>query len=296
MQRQAYLLLILTALFWAGNAIGGKLAVGHVSPMLLSALRWLIACAILLAVGHRHVRADWLVIRRNAMLLTFLGFFGFTLFSVALYSALMFTTAINASVLQAGMPAIIFVANFWLFRLRTTTGQVFGFLLSLVGVAIAATQGEPSRLLALDVNIGDALVLVAAIVYALYTTVLRRKPDMHWISFMVALTAAGFVTSVPFALAEYAHGTMIAPDATGWAIIAYTALFPSTLAQAFYIRGVNLIGGNRAGLFINLVPIFGTLLSIALLGEEVHVYHAAALALVLGGIAIAEWSGRNAGG
>lgn len=293
MQRQAYLLLTLTALFWAGNAIGGKLAVGHVSPMLLSALRWGIACVALYAIGQRHVRGDWAVLRANAALLAGLGFFGFTLFSVALYSALVFTTAINASILQAGMPAIIFIANFWLFRLRTTIGQVFGFLLSLVGVAIAVTHGEMSRLLVLDVNIGDALVLVAALVYALYTVMLRRKPQMHWISFMVALTAAGFVTSLPFALAEYIHGTMILPDPTGWAIVAFTALFPSILAQAFYIRGVNLIGGNRAGLFINLVPIFGTLLSVVLLGEQPHLYHALALGLVLGGIALAELSGRR---
>lgn len=295
MQRQAYLLLTLTALFWAGNAIGGKLAVGHVSPMLLSALRWGIACAALYAIGHRNIRGDWAVLRANAALLTGLGFVGFTLFSVALYSALMFTTAINASILQAGMPAIIFVANFWLFRLRTTAGQVFGFLLSLVGVAIAVTQGEPARLLALDVNVGDALVLVAALVYALYTVALKRKPEMHWISFMVALTGAGFVTSLPFALAEYVHGTLIVPDVRGWAIVAYTALLPSALAQAFYIRGVNAIGGNRAGLFINLVPIFGTLLSVLVLGEQLHLYHALALGLVLGGIAIAEWSGRRVG-
>jgi drug/metabolite transporter (DMT)-like permease len=295
MQRQAYLLLTLTALFWAGNAIGGKLAVGHVSPMLLSALRWGIACVVLYAIGRRHVRNDWAVMRQNAVLLTALGFVGFTLFSVALYSALMFTTAINASILQAGMPAIIFVANFWIFRLRTTTGQVVGFLLSLVGVAIAATHGEPARLLALDVNVGDALVLLAALVYALYTVVLKRKPVMHWTSFMVALTAAGFVTSAPFAIAEYANGTFIAPDATGWAIVAFTAIFPSILSQAFYIKGVNLIGGNRAGLFINLVPIFGTLLSVLVLGEQLHPYHALALGLVLGGIALAELSSRRAG-
>ena len=293
MHRHAYLLLTLTALFWAGNAVGGKLAVGHVSPMLLSALRWGIACAVLLAIGHRQVRAEAAVLRSNAGLLLFLGFFGFTIFSVALYSALLFTTAINASILQAGMRAIIFVMNFWLFRLRPKRGQVLGFLLSLVGVAVAATHGELERLLVLNVNVGDALVLAAAVAYAIYTVFLRRKPPLHWISFMVALTAAGFVTSLPFAVVEFARGDLIVPDALGWAIVAYTALLPSALAQAFYIKGVNLIGGNRAGLFINLVPIFGTLLSILLLGEQPHLYHAIALALVLGGIAIAEVSGRR---
>lgn len=96
------------------------------------------------------------------------------------------------------------------------------------------------------------------------------------------------MTSLPFVAAEYASGHMVLPDLPGWAIVAYTAIFPSILSQIFYIRGVELIGSNRAGLFINLVPIFGTLLSILILGEDFHFYHALAMALVLGGIWLAE--------
>jgi drug/metabolite transporter (DMT)-like permease len=286
--RAAYLLLLATALFWGGNAVAGKLAVGHVSPMLLTALRWGLALLILLAIGGRQLTLDWPKLRRNAWLLFGLGTVGFSAFNLLLYCALLYTSAINASIEQAGIPMVIFFANFVLFRLKATLAQIGGFALSVAGVALTAGHGDPGRLLELDVNFGDALILVAVLLYSGYTVALRFKPQLHWQSLMIALSAAALATSVPFAILEFAYGAGIAPDLQGWAIVAYTAVFPSILAQVFYIRGVELIGANRAGLFINLVPIFGTLLSILILSETFHFYHALAMLLVLGGIWIAE--------
>ncbi len=293
MHRQAYILLILTMLFWGGNAIAGKLALGHISPMLLTAARWGIAAAILVYLGRKRIAADWPAIRARLPFLMSLGFFGFTIFNVALYSALKYTSAINASIEQAGMPMLIFIVNFLLFGLRASAGQIIGFLLSIVGVAFTASHGAPLRLLQLEINFGDALMLVGVIVYSGYTVALRQKPDVHWQSLMIVLTGSAFVTTLPFVAAEFAYGAGILPDSQGWAIIGYTAIFPSVLSQVFYIRGVELIGANRAGLFINLVPIFGTLLSIIVLGEDFRAYHAIAMALVFGGIWLAETSGRK---
>jgi drug/metabolite transporter (DMT)-like permease len=294
MHRKAYILLLLTTLFWGGNAVAGKLAVGHVSPLMLNMARWGVAFAILYFMGRKQLMADWPAIRPKLPLLAGLGMLGFTIFNVALYSALNYTSAINASIEQAGIPMLIFMLNFLLFRLVARTGQIVGFLLSVAGIALTASHGEPARLVELDVNFGDALMIVSAIVYALYTVALRYKPEVHWLSLMTVLTGGAAVTAVPFAAAEFALGGGNLPDARGWAIIAYTAIFPSILAQIFYIRGVELIGANRAGLFINLVPIFGTLLSIVILGEAFHAYHGLALALTLGGIWLAELSGRKA--
>lgn len=288
MARKAYLLLFLTALFWGGNAVAGKLAIGHVSPMILTAMRWGFAFVILLAIGWPRLRGDWPRVRHHWLYLIVLGMLGFTVFNVALYSALLFTSAINASIEQAAMPMVIFLANFLLFRMRVAAAQIAGFLISIAGVMLTASHGDPARLLKLDVNFGDALMVVAVLVYGGYTVALRFKPAIHWQSLMIALTFGAFVTALPFAAAEAAYGTLILPDARGWAIVAYTAIFPSILAQIFYIRGVELIGGNRAGLFINLVPVCGTLLSILILGEAFHFYHAIAMALVLGGIWLAE--------
>lgn len=293
MHRAAYLFLIFTMLFWGGNAVAGKLAVGHVSPMLLTTLRWGVALLMLLAIGWRQFALDWPEVRRNLLLLSILGAIGFSGFNLLFYCALLFTSAINTSIEQAGMPMLIFFANFILFRLAATWAQILGFILSIAGIVLTASHGDPAALLALDVNFGDALMLAAVLLYSAYSVALRLKPNIHWKSLMIALSAAAVVTSVPFAIAEFAYGAGIAPDAQGWAVVAYTAVFPSLVSQVFYIRGVELIGANRAGLFINLVPIFGTLLSIVILGEAFHPYHALALALVLGGIWLAEHSGRK---
>jgi len=249
---------------------------------------------VLLAFGWPRLKADWPVVRKRLVFLTVLSSAGFAVFNLALYSALLFTSAINVSIEQAGMPMLIFVANFILFHLRVTWAQIVGFVVSLAGVVLTAAHGEPARLLDLDVNFGDALMLIALVVYSGYTVALRFRPAVHWQSLMIVMCGAAAITSVPFSVGEYLYGAAILPDAQGWAVVAFTAMFPSILAQVFYIRGVELIGANRAGLFINLVPIFGTLLAIVLLGETFHAYHAVAMAMVLGGITVAEVSGRRA--
>jgi drug/metabolite transporter (DMT)-like permease len=291
--RKAYSLLLLTTLFWGGNAVAGKLAAGHVSPMLLTTSRWIAAFALLLAIGLPRLKADWPAVLSRFWLLFGLGALGFTVFNVAFYSALVYTTAINVSIEQAGIPMIIFILNFLLFRTRVTAAQIVGFLLSIVGIALTASHGDPARLMELDVNVGDAIMLIAVLVYGMYSVGLRFKPEIHWQSMIIVLAGSATVTSIPFAIAEYFQGAAIVPDAQGWAVIAYTVLFPSIISQVFYIRGVELIGANRAGLFINLVPIFGTLLSILILGEDFQLYHGLAMILVLGGIWLAEHSGRK---
>ena len=293
MHLTAYGLLLLTTLFWGGNSVAGKLAVDHISPMLLTSLRWGVAFFCLWAAGRQHLARDKQKLRESWPLLALLGFLGFSLFNVALYSALLFTTAINVSIEQAGMPMLIFLANFLLFRQRVSWGQIAGFTLSLLGVALTAAHGELNRLLALAVTFGAALMIVAVVVYSAYTVLLRFRPPLHWMTLMIVLTGSAFVTSLPFAIAEFLSGSAIAPDGRGWIIVAYTAVFPSILSQILYIRGVEFIGANRAGLFINLVPIFGTLLAIAVLREAFFLYHALALTMVLGGIALAEWSGKK---
>lgn len=296
MNRKAYLLLLLTTLFWGGNAAAGKLAIGHVSPLLLNSARWGFALVILLVIGWPRLRADWPAMRPRILYFLILGGVGFTLYNAALYSALLYTSAVNASIEQAGIPMLIFLANFLFFRLHPTPMQIAGFVVSLVGVALTASHGDLTRLLALDLNFGDVLMIGAIIAYAGYTVALRIKPVVHWQSLMIGLVAGAFVASIPLTAAEAQAGQMILPDARGWTVILYATLFPSILSQIFFVRSIEMIGSNRAGLFVNLVPVFGTLLSIVVLREEFHLYHAIALALVLGGIWLAETGGRKAAG
>jgi drug/metabolite transporter (DMT)-like permease len=293
MHRNAYFLLLLTMLFWGGNAVAGKLAVGHLSPMLLTTIRWGMATALLVPIATGRLRAEWPLVRPHLAYLAALGAVGFSLFNALMYSALTFTSAINVSIEQAGMPMVIFLINFVLFSMKVSWAQILGLVLSVVGIALTASHGELARLAALDVNLGDGLMMVAVVIYGGYTVAVRYKPAISWQSMMLVLSASAFVTSLPFTAWEIATDRVIWPDAFGWGIGAFTAIFPSVLAQAFSIRGVELIGSNRAGLFINLVPIFGTLLAILFLGEDFHLYHALAIVLVLGGIWLAEHSGRK---
>lgn len=285
--------MLATTLFWGGNAVAGKLAVGHVSPFALTTLRWLLGLAILLPFAIGQLRRDWPKIRPVLPLMTMLGVLGFTFFNAAMYSALTFTSAVNVSIEQAAIPMVIIVLNFFIFRVRASLLQLIGFLLSLSGVALTASHGDLARLAALDVNTGDLLMMLAVLSYGIYTLALRFRPDIHWLSTITVLSAAALISSLPFLAWEYGSASLLFPDTAGWLIAAYTAIFPSILSQVFYIRGNELIGANRAGLFVNLVPIFGTLLSILIVGEAFRPYHAVAMGLVFCGIWLAEYSGRK---
>ena len=293
MHRTAYLFLLFTTLLWGGNSVAGKLAVDHISPMTLVFLRWVLAVLIMLPIGWRTLREDWPIVRKHWIVLAALGASGFTFFNTIFYTALTYTTAINVSIEQAAIPVLIIIANFFLFRLRVNWAQIVGVVLTIAGVVLTASHGDPRQLLKLELNFGDAIMLVAVLLYSGYSVGLRLKPAMRWQSLMLAMSVAALVTSLPFFLWEVAAGKVIVPDARGWAVTLYTAIGASIVSQIFYIRGNELIGANRAGLFINLVPIFGTLLSVLIVGETFQPYQALALALVLGGIALAEHSGHK---
>ncbi|WP_377290757.1 DMT family transporter [Rhizobium sp. SG2393] len=288
MNIKAYLFLTIATLFWGGNAVAGKMAVGHVSPLLLTSLRWAVALAIILAVMLPQIRRDWPQVRAHWKLLMGLGVVGFTLFNVLLYTALNFTTAINVSIEQAGIPVVIFLFNFLLFRIKASPAQILGFTVTLVGIITTATHGNITAIGSLSLNFGDLLMLGAVLSYAVYTIMLRWKPPVHWQTLIAASAFGALVSALPMLAWEIASGRTLAPDATGWAVILYTAIFPSLASQVLYVRGVELIGANRAGLFINAIPIFGTLLSLLFLGEALQTFHIVALLLVLAGIAIAE--------
>lgn len=248
---------------------------------------------LLYLVKRQQIVADWPAIRPRLGYLLFLGALGFTVFSVALYYALVYTTVINASILQGGMPLFVFAASFFFFSSRIRREQAIGFVLSFIGVIVIALRGDFVNLIALRINFGDALMLVAIIAYGIYTAALRSKPQVHWTSLMFVLCLGATLAALPLLAFEAAQGETILPDMRGWAAIIYIVIFPSFLSQVFYIRAVELIGANRAGLFINLLPVWGALLAVTIIGEEFHRYHAMALVLILAGISLAEYGGRK---
>jgi drug/metabolite transporter (DMT)-like permease len=296
--RTAYIILTLTTLFWGGNVVAGKLAVGHIEPNALMILRWTGALLAVLPFAMGPLKRDWPMIRGKWWLYFFYGAVGFATFNVLVYVAAHFTSGVNTAIEQVAVNIFVMMLNFALFRTKVRGLQILGVILTIIGVALTATHGDLGRILALEVNAGDVMVIAACFAYAIYSIGLRWKPATHWMSFFVPTVVAAIIAS--FFYQGVIGGGVGAfftqlPQITteGWMIVAYTVLFPSVISQILYVRGVELIGSNRASLFVNLIPIFGTIGSVLVLGERLESFHLAAAGLVVIGIVLAEWSVRR---
>jgi len=285
---QAYLLLAITALFWGGNAIAGRLAVGEVSPMVLTCLRWVLVVCILFPLFGRRLVTEWPVIRRSWLFVILMGVFGFTAFNALFYAAAHHTSAVNLTIFQGAIPVLVLLGTVLFFRAPILPLQILGMIVTVVGVIIVSVKADFEILRTLALNIGDVWMLIACLFYAGYTLGLRHRPAVPGLVFFTALAIVAFLSALPLLAIEIASGTVQWPTLKGWLVLAYVAFLPSLLAQLFFIRGVELIGPARAGLFVNLVPVFGALLAVLLLGEPFAFYHALGLILVLGGIWLAE--------
>jgi len=188
------------------------------------------------------------------------------------------------------MPVLIILANFMLFRQKAAMLQLLGVAFSIVGVVVTSTNGNPLGFFSGALNWGDALMLVACVFYAAYTISLRWRPSIHWLSFLFVIGCGAVSVCLPLMFWELNAKGFTAPSVNGWLLLSYTVIFPTIISQLAFARGVELIGGNRAGLFINLVPIFGSLLAVMIIGESFQLYHAIGMALVIGGIYLAEKS------
>jgi drug/metabolite transporter (DMT)-like permease len=284
----AGLLLTLTGLFWAGNAIAGRLAVGQVTPLTLTSLRWVLVILVLWPIYGRQVREHWPKVRGRLLGIVLMATMGFTGFNVLYYVAAHHTTAINLGILQGSIPVFVLGGAFVAHGTRVSLAQMLGVLITLGGVVVIATQGEPLKLLEIEFNQGDLLMLAACVIYALYTLALRDRPQMPGVAFFTLLVLIATLTSLPLVAFEAMTTGLMLPTAEGLLVTAYVAIFPSCLAQIFLLRGVDLIGPGRAGVYVNLVPVFAAILAVGLLGEPFTAVHAVALVLVIGGILLAQ--------
>ncbi len=282
------LLLGLTALIWAGHSIVGRLATGQIGPMTLTAGRWSLAFAPILAAAWKDLRQDAPKLVERWPYVAAMGAIGYTGFNALFYVAAHSTSAINISIIQGIVPAVVLIGAYAWLKAPVGPRQALGAFATILGVAVIACQGEPSKLLGLAFNHGDLLMVAATLIYALYTLGLAKRPDVKPFSLLAGFAFAALVTSLPLAAWEIATGGFVAPTATGYFALAYAAIGPAFVSQALFMRGVELIGPGRAGVYVNLVPVFGAVLGVALLGEAFHLYHLAALALVAGGVWLAQ--------
>ncbi len=284
----AYVLLLIATVGWAGNAVAGKFAASGWEPFTLTCLRWFLVVIVVLPFAWRHLLNDRKLIAQKWWY--FLGVLGFcmALFNLLMFLALNYTSAINVSIEQAFMPVLIILANFVLLSQRVRLLQIIGVVLSILGVWVTSTQGNPLSIFDGGLNRGDAIMLLACVFYAAYTFSLKWKPAVHWLSFMCLIAIGAFLVSIPFALYAINTDDLSLPAKADWLVLIYIVLVPSIVSQLAFAKSVALIGGNRAGLFINLVPIFGSMLAVLLLSEQFRLFHAVGIVLVIGGILLAE--------
>lgn len=284
---QAWLLMMLPPLFWAGNAVLGRAVAGSVPPIGLAFWRWFLGMLVVLPFAWPHLRHDITTILARWKSVLLLGTLGIGIYNTLQYIALNTTTALNCVMLQSSMPVMIVLMSLVLFRDRIGAMQGVGIAVSLVGAMTLISHGDPGTLLGLELNAGDVWMLAAVVIYAAYTTLLRRRPAIHGLSFVVVTFAIGAVELLPFYVWESLGGHPVQASGITLLAVGYTVLFPSIAAYLCFNRAVELLGPNTAGLAIHLVPVFGSLLAILFLGEQPHLYHGIGIALIAAGILLA---------
>ena len=280
----AYVLMTLTALFWGGNFVLGRGISDQIPPIALSCLRWSFATLIFAPFAIEQTRKDWPEITKNWQIILFLGVIGGGTFNTMTYIGLGHTTALNALIIQSAGPILIAIAAFCIFADRMSPVQMLGVGISLIGVLWVISTGDWARLKSLALNPGDLIILFAFATWAIYTIYLRKRPDIHWTSFILMLSVIAAIINIPLWAWEHITMRQIEPTLTATLTVAYVAIFPSVLAFIFFNRSVELIGANRTGVFMHLVPLFGTVLAILLLGEELKSYHLIGFGLIITGV------------
>lgn len=282
-----YLLLSLASLFWAGNIVLGRFIAADFPPMALSVLRWGCACLMILPFAWPHLHADWPVIRRNLPLFTLLSLTGLAGYNAIAYLGLQSTQALNALLIQSSGPLFVALWSLVLLGIRLTWPQTIGICISLLGVLTILSRGHPEALAAIHLNKGDLLFTLGMIVFGVYSVLAMKRPAIHPLSFIAFASGYGTLLLLPALIVEVLSGHHPALSVDNALTLAYVAIFPSILSYLFFNRGVELIGANRAAPFFHLIPVFGSVMAIAFLGERPQLFHAIGYALVLAGVVIA---------
>jgi drug/metabolite transporter (DMT)-like permease len=289
-----YWLLTLASLFWAANWVVGRAMRSEMPPIAMGFWRWTIAAVILLPFAAPELRRKWPVVRANWLTLMLLGLLGAVMFNTMIYVGLQYTAATNGVLLNSITPILIILLSWVIARERISGLQACGVLLSLAGVLAIVARGDFASLAAFHFNRGDLWLIAAMFLWAIYTFVLRRRPpQLSAIGFLAAMLLLSLPLLLPFYLLEFVERGGFALTPATVATLAYYGTFPSIAAYLFWNRGVAQVGPNKAGLFVHLMPLFGALLSVIFLGEQLYAYHFLGAALIFGGIWATTRSGAS---
>ena len=288
-----YLLLSLAVLAWAGNWVMARGLRFDAPPVAMAFWRWLLAAVILLPVAYPHLRAHWREVLGSWKVLCLLGVLTTAANHVPIHIGLRETTATNGALLYASSPIMIVGISWLFFRQGLGFSGIAGALISLIGVVVIVTRGDYAVLQSLNLNPGDAWVLLGTLGWAAYTAFLRQRPGfLHPLEFLFVISVVGVVAMVPLYAWELASGLHMTVNAASLCGIAYMGLFSTVAAYVFWNRAVREVGPARAGPFMYLMPVFTPLLAFIFLGESLHVYHVVGIALIFVGIYMTERSRR----
>ena len=290
----AYPALALTALFWSGNALLGRALHEAAAPAVIMFWRWAAVLAVLspFVFGELRRRAADLLTAWRTMLL--LGLLSTGVYNALIYEALRYTSATNTGLLNSSIPVWTVLAGWLIYRESVTRMQALALAVSFIGVVVIITHGDFATLAQLSVNHGDALVLLAMMMWGVYSVCLRRRPaGLSPFAYLWVTGLIGLVLLSPWTVASVASGADWWLPAQAWTGVAYLVVFHSILSTVMFNRSVDILGAARASQVVHLVPVFAALLATLLLDEPLYLFHFTGFALILGGLALAAFFTRH---
>jgi len=280
-----YLLLTLTVFFWSGNFVLGRGVHDAIPPIALCFWRWAIALLIILPFAVKPLKSQWNLIQSHWKIITIMAIFSVTIFNSFIYLALQSTMAVNAILINSMTPIFIVLFSWIGFKDRITLLQTFGVIISFFGLLWIISNGNLRNLIPVQFVRGDLWTLFAAVSWAMYTILLRKRPGkMNPICFLASIIIIGLFFLFPFYLWEIQTGATIRLTMTSVISVLYVAAFPSVIAYIFWNKAVEIIGASKAGIFIHLMPVFGAIMAYIFLGERLRSYHIAGICLIFLGI------------
>lgn len=293
--RFAYLFAVLPPLFWSGNFLIARFMRNEIPPIQMSFWRWVLAFLILLPFTAPHFRGQGARIRQELPFLCVIGVVGITAFNCFIYSALHYTTVVNAALINTLMPVVTFLLALVILRERLRAVQVGGVLLALTGAVLIIGRGDISRIAAVAPNRGDLLVVTGLTFWSLYTVLIRWRPTKLPLRVFLTVTIGlGALFHLPLVAWEVSTAGTFAVTGPVVGSLLYFALFPSVLSYLIWNRAVAAIGPGRTGMYMYLMPFFGAVLGVWLLDEDFYFYHLVGIALILAGITLVNRVGRRA--
>tara|TARA_Y100000590_G_scaffold378903_1_gene446189 strand:- start:1353 stop:2252 length:900 start_codon:yes stop_codon:yes gene_type:complete len=287
---RAYIFLILATLFWSGNFIVGKAAsLYEIPPFTLNFYRWIFAWLILAPFTLKEIYKKKEYILDNIKLILVLGITSITIFNSIVYYSLNFTQVISGVLMISTIPVMI-IFFCWVFRIeKTNFYQILGVIFSLLGVVVIVTKADPNKLLNLNFNKGDLWMVVAMFSWAMYSALLRKKKlELSQMSLLQTIISAGLILLLPAYLIEMSLGYKLNIHLPFVLTLSYVVIFPGLASFIFWIKGISIIGSNRSGIFLHLMPIFSTVLAILIFNEKFMVFHLIGAVFIISGIILSS--------